>query len=88
MSAFELLMSAGAAGVNAEQCDAVLLEDPPVVPQLTKLLASAGRCVHDVEDKHYWAATVEIGEPNDVAGLIGKLKIRRLGADRKQLAAE
>ena len=31
---------------------------------------------------------MEIGEPNDVAGLIRKLEIRGFRADRKELAAE
>ena len=31
---------------------------------------------------------MEIGEPNGVAGLIRKLKIRGLGGDGKQLGAE
>ena len=76
MGALELLMAPRAAGINAKRRDAVLLEGRPVVPQLTKLLASAGRSVHDVEDEHDRATTPEIGEPNDGARLIRKLKIR------------
>ena len=88
VSAFELLVTARAAGIHAEHHDATFLEGRPVVPQLTKLLASTGRRVHDVENKNDGAAAAEIEEPNGVALLVWKLKVRGLGADGKQLAAE
>ena len=81
-------MAVRAAGIHTKQRDAALFEGRPVVPQLTELLASAGGRVHDVENKNDGAAAAEIEEPNGVALLVGKLKVRGLGADGKQLAAE